>query len=111
MSILNPQSQPQPSEAEMKAEQIRRTTADLARRIVRSWEMNYDFLWNSSDPQAVLKELGTDAAEVFNLSSKIIDLMAATLPEALPEEWNRISDKISQIPEVKVNSDGTVSLA
>jgi hypothetical protein len=110
MSILDPQSRPQPSEAEMKAEQIVRTTADTARRIYRNWEMMYGFLWQSSDPQAVLDQIGTDAAEVFALSSAIINLMQSTLPEALPQEWERIEAKIAQIPAYTVNEDGTVTI-
>lgn len=110
MSILNPQSRPQPSEAEMKAEQVRQTTANIARRIFRIWEMNYDLIWNSSDPQAVLNELGEDAAEVFNLSSGIIGLMQTTLPEALPDEWARIEAKIAKIPTHIVNEDNTVEI-
>ena len=110
MSILDPQSQKQPSEAEMKAQQVIRTSADTARRIIRNWEMMYDFIWNSSDPQAVLDEIGTDGAEVFSLSSSIIALMQSTLPEALPQEWERIEAKIAQIPEYTIDQDGKVTI-
>lgn len=110
MSILDPNSYPRSSEEEVNAEMIKRTSADLARRIFRSWEQNYDALWNSSNPEAVLTELGTDAAEVFRLSSQIISLMESTMPEALPDDWKRISNKIQNIPKHQINEDGSVYL-
>ena len=110
MSLLDPNSQIQPTKAEANALQIKQNTVNLANRIFKTWELNYDMIWNSGNPQGVLDELGTDGAEVFALSTQIIHLMESTMPEALPDDWGRILRKIESIPPYTLNEDGTVSL-
>lgn len=110
MSILQPTPTTPVAVAERKANQLKVTTARSARRLIREWERSIDTLWDSDDPQAILDALGTDAAEVFELSTAIIGLMSTALPDRLPDDWARIQTKIAKIQPHTINGDGTVTI-
>lgn len=111
MSILQPTPTTPQDIAQVKATQIIQNTARASKRLIRDWERSIDTLWDHENPQAILDAMGTDAAEVFALSSAVIQLMASILPASLPDEWTRIqAQKLSKIQQCTIHDDGSVSI-
>jgi hypothetical protein len=94
------------------ATRIINQTAQAATQLVRQWEQGFDALWNNPNatPAEILVEMGTDAAEVFQLSTATAQLMAAILPDTLPDDWARIQAKLAAKPAVTAHEDGTVTI-
>lgn len=110
MSILNQQNEFQIPKATMRANQVRSNAAQSAQNVIRDWESSFDLIWLSEDPAAVLAELGTDAKEVFDVSSATVELMGKLLPNNLDEEWERVQARLSTIPAYTVAEDGSITL-
>lgn len=98
--------------AQRIATRIVNQTARAATMLIQQWEQGFDALWNNpqATPEEILAEMGTDAAEVFELSTAMIGLMSNILPSKLPDEWTRIQAKIAAKPATTVNEDGTVTI-
>ena len=113
MSILTQDNKIQIQPAVRAANQIKRNTARLAESIKRDWEQSYDLLWHNprATPEEVLAELGTDAAELFELSAQTVAYMLSILTGVMDDEVARIQAKIAEKPETVTHDDGTVTLA
>jgi hypothetical protein len=57
-----------------------------------------------------LAELGTDAAEVFELSAATVQFMTAILSGRLDEKLAAIQAKIAAKPATTVREDGSVTI-
>ena len=112
MSILKQKHSDHVSPALRATTEIKNRTARLAETIIREWEHGFDALWNHHlvTPEEILAELGTDAAEVFELSAATVQFMAAILPGRLDEEWTRIQAKVAAKPATTVQDDGSVTI-
>lgn len=112
MSILNQTHFDSISPAIRTASEIKNRAARLAKTIIREWEHGFDELWNNHEatPEEILAELGTDAAEVFELSSATCQFMATILPERLDEKLVAIQAKIAAKPATTVHEDGSVTI-
>lgn len=112
MSILGQQHNDPVSPALRATTQIKNRTARLAEHIIREWGHAFDALWNNprATPEEVLAELGTDAAEAFELSGETVKFMAAILPDRMDAEWASIQAKIAAKPATTVHEDGTVTI-
>jgi hypothetical protein len=112
MSILGQHHSDPVSPALRATTQIKNRTARLAETIIREWEHAFDALWNNpaATPEQVLAELGTDAAEAFELSGATVQFMAAILPGRLDDEWARLQAKIATKPATTAHEDGTVTI-
>jgi hypothetical protein len=112
MSILKQNHSDPVSPALRATTQIKNRTARLAETIIREWEHGFDALWNNPQvtPAEVLAELGTDAAEVFELSAATVQFMAAILSGRLDEKLAAIQAKIAEKPATTVHEDGSVTI-
>jgi hypothetical protein len=112
MSILKQNHSDPISPALRATTQIKNRAARLAETIIREWEHGFDALWNNpqATPAEVLAELGTDAAEVFELSSATCQFMAAILSGRLDEKLADIQAKIAAKPATTVHEDGSVTI-
>jgi len=111
MSILN-QTTPQVNRSEQAVKQIKMGAARGTNQLIRNWETSWDLIWNNphATPEEVLAELGTDAAEAFEISTALIGLMSALLPTKLPDEWARIQAKVAAKPATTTHDDGTITI-
>jgi hypothetical protein len=112
MSILKQNHSNPVSPALRATTQIKNRAARLAETIIREWEHGFDALWNNpqATPAEVLAELGTDAAEVFELSAATVQFMAAILSGRLDEKLAAIQAKIEAKPATTVHEDGSVTI-
>lgn len=112
MSILGQNHSDPVSPALRATTQIKNRAARLAETIIREWEHGFDALWNNpqATPAEVLAELGTDAAEVFELSSTTCQFIAAILSGRLDEKLAAIQAKIAAKPATTVHEDGSVTI-
>lgn len=107
MSILDLENK---SPSRRAAAQIVRSTSRLADHLVREWETNFDLIWGSSDPAAVLEELGTDAQEVFALSVANVQFLASILQGKRQDDLNRILAKVASLPKTTTHPDGRITV-
>lgn len=117
MSILGQNHSDPVSPALRAATQIKSRTARLGEHIIREWEHSFDALWNNPrvTPAEVLAELGTDAVDVFALSTATIQFIgsiAASEPdnEWVQEQWARVQQKVAAKPETTTHPDGSITV-
>jgi len=112
MTILNQTNSDPIAPATRAATRAKRSTSQLARTIISSWEQGFDIIWNNerATPEEILAELGTDAVECFELSSAIVEMLASTLPNRLDDDWVRIQGKLAAKPATTRHDDGTVTI-
>jgi hypothetical protein len=105
MSLLNRTPiNPQPlSEAERAAKRLRHAPAQLFQTVLSLWGGGVQLLWNSENPQAILDDLGLDAKELFELSSKTAIFLESLQPGCT-------ADKVALIRAHTVHEDGTVTV-
>jgi len=113
MSILSNTHQIVIDPALLAATQIKERTAVLADTLIEQWETAFDQIWHNpqATPAEVLEHLGTDAAEVFELSAATVQFLAHILHSRRDDEWQRISDKVAALPELIKHDDGTITIA
>lgn len=111
MSILNPTAVVRPSRIESKVEGIEQSTKTIADKIIKTWENSFSAIWDDENPAAVLAELGTNAAEVFLLSSATVQFLSEILASSRPDDLGRILTKVENMPAFDVNEDGTITLS
>lgn len=107
MNILQETEVTPPSPAQDAADSIRLQIKSTWNRVLMSHQRGMASLWEDlpegTTPQDVLDELGTDAADVFTLSTALATLIGTIDPDA-----------VVGVPEgvtVTVNDDGTVTLS
>jgi phosphoglycolate phosphatase-like HAD superfamily hydrolase len=113
MSVLNSQNIQDPTPAKTRqALQIKRGVAQLAEHLIISWNQSFDKLWNNprATPAELLEELGTDAAEVFQLSAATVQFLATILTGRRQAELDLILAKVQSIPPFTVHQDGSITL-
>ena len=110
MSILENQSSPVLSNGERSARQVRRATSQMAYQLIQSWNHGWDLIWSSEDPGAVLAELGTDAAEIFELNEQLIGFFATSLAGRRQEDLDAMMVKVAAKPATTTAEDGTVTI-
>ena len=111
MSVLDPTNQaPQFTEAERTARQVKRATSQMAYQLIQSWNHGWDLIWSSSDPAAILAELGTDAGEIFQLNEDIIVYLNTTLAGRRQDELDAINAKVAAKPVTTTAADGSVTI-
>jgi hypothetical protein len=110
MSILENTSGNTVTPAERSARQLKRATSQMAYNLIQSWNHAWDLIWSSSDPAAVLEELGTDAAEVFELNEMLISYFVSSLTGRRQADLDAILAKVAAKPATTTNEDGTVTI-
>ena len=112
MSILGQNHSDPVGPALRATTQIKNRTARLAETIIREWEHAFDALWNNPNatPEQVLAELGTDAAEAFELSGATVQFLSVILPNRLDDEWARLQGKVAAKPATTVHEGGSVTI-
>lgn len=114
MSIISKQVTDQPAPDKMAAQQILRQARSLFQLILTHHKQGYRMVWNNprATPEEVIAALGTDAVEVFSLSSQLGTLLAA----AVGNDMKKIVEHgiPTGVPEgysYKANEDGTITLS
>jgi hypothetical protein len=110
MSVLENQNSPVLSNGERAARQIRRATSQMAYQLIQSWNHGWDLIWSSEDPGAVLAELGTDAAEIFELNEQLVAYFVTTLTGRRQEDLDAILAKVAAKPATTIAEDGSVTI-
>lgn len=114
MSILISQNQQNRPSIENVANRIKKSASQTAEQMFANWSHSFDMLWRKNDPftpSQKLQALGTDAAELFQLNEAIVNFMIANLTNKRDDIVFNINAKISSMPAVIINPDGTVALA
>lgn len=119
MSILEPTSY-QPTKADKvakKASEIKQVPKQIAEDLVRAWENGFNALWSTEKigndtitPGDKLAAIGTDAKELFDLNTALVQFVAAQLNGKRLDLAARIYTKVQSMPEVAINDDGTVTI-
>ena len=110
MSVLDPTQANPLTPAERAARQVKRATSQMAYQLIQSWNHGWDLLWSSSDPAAVLAELGTDAGEIFQLNEDIIVYLNTTLVGRKQDDLDAINAKVAAKPVTTTAADGSVTI-
>ena len=97
--------------ATRKANRVRQIAAQTADRLIQEWEQGWSLVWDHPNPAEVLAELGTDAAEIFDLSAANVQFLATILAGKRQDDLDRILATVAAKPETITNEDGTVTLA
>jgi len=110
MSILENQRSPVLSNGERSARQVKRATSQMAYQLIRSWHHGWDLVWSAEDPAAVLAEIGTDAAEIFELNEELIAFFGTALAGRRQEDLDEIMAKVALKPATETAEDGSVTI-
>lgn len=107
MSILDNNSpvRPEVPRAKMAANRLINMTKQTYNQMVQAFNQGSQIFWknNGATPAEIASELGTDAKEVFELHSKLRQLIASVKPEA-------IAESSSVVGNFTMNEDGTVTI-
>jgi hypothetical protein len=108
MSILdnNNNIRPMVPPEKMAANRLIQMTKQTYSQMVQAFNQGSRTFWANgmgATPEAIAIELGTDAKEVFELHSKLGQLIATVKPEAIVEGSNLVGD-------FTMNEDGTVTV-
>ena len=111
MSVLQQNTAPTIN-GETKANQIKKQIAITGEHLYYNWASSFDALWNNNQLSAeeIIAALGTDAAEVFYLSSAIVQFMSTVFAGRREDILAKIQKKLATLPEFTINENGTVSL-
>lgn len=92
---------------------LRRTPRQLADTLFRGWSMAFDLLWSNANgitPADRIAALGTDAAELFNANTALVEMMLGVIGDSDPAMTAAIQQRVAALPAYTVNEDGTVTL-
>lgn len=109
MSIFQSDTKKETS-AERSARLIKTRIKDVSLQLTDNWEWGFDEIWHNPDasPQDVLAALGTDAAEVFEFSTALLQMVTTLLQPRLPEKSQELLLKAAQKPKTVTQPDGSV---
>lgn len=112
MSLLTPQEPNEAMMLERRVTQIKNSPRQMTEMLVRQWMSAFDALWSTGKftPQQKLEELGTDAAELFELNTAMVTFMVSQLTGKRDDLVQMVTEKVAQIPEHTVHEDGTVTI-
>lgn len=105
MGILDINTEPQLSNAEIIANTLKIATVQTFQMMVNSFNSGAKTFWDNpqASPPEIAQELGTDAKEVFQLHYMLGQLIGSVKPEAISEGW-------SLVGQFTMNDDGTVTI-
>jgi len=96
------QSEPVVPQEVRIAQRIRSMNTQTLMMLKMGVRQSFDAVWNAPDPQAVLDQFGTSAAQLFQASNA-----AQQLIKALDPSW----EELVPPTEFTVNEDGTVTIS
>ena len=109
MSILN-ETPVKTTEAQKKADRLRFLTRSLITEVYRSWNEIHDTIWKSPNPQEILNELKSDAAEILDINEETMQFLSSVLQGRKQSQVDSIISKIASTPETKTDEDGNVTI-
>lgn len=71
--------------------------------LLASWQKSIDLVWDSEHTAEILKEMGTNAERIFDISTKTIMFLESVDPGCT-------TDRITKIRAHFFHDDGTVTL-
>lgn len=107
MSVLGRDHRYSPPADEEVARRIKQDAANTFEMMVRTFNEGAETFWRNRrglTPQQIADQLGTDAAEVFDLHYRLGQLISQVDP-------NSIAHGLSLIGTVVVNEDGTITVS
>lgn len=110
MSILNKQERVSPSKHEVKAQRVKRSARSTTDVLLNSVQSSFKAIWDDENPQGVIDALGTDAQEIFELSSNTVDFLVAELTGKRDEDLAKLLAVITLVQPHTVNADGTITI-
>lgn len=113
MSLLNPQQSPRANQLEHTIDQIKRVPKSIADQIFRQWLSAFDALWSGNRFTITerVEALGTDAVELLELNSQLVQFMLQQFTGKRDDLVAIIQQKLSEVPEFTPNPDGSITLA
>jgi len=109
MSLLNEISNPD-ADLKKKVSRIRYINLTIIKEIIRFWNESNDSIWNGSNTQQILDELGEDAEEVLEIDKEILNLLSNILGGRRQSELDSIIAKISTRPQISTDSNGNTKI-
>ena len=85
----------------------------IADSLFQAWKANFDLLWTPAGGVTHadrIAALGTDAAELFEANSALVQFMLSVIGDKDPEMTAQITQRVASIPASTVHRDGTVTL-
>jgi len=110
MSVLTTGERSAPDKYQRKATQIKRTAVSSTQSLIQGVVQSLSLIWNDESPQLVLDALGTDAQELFELNTSVIEFLSSELVGKLDGELQTINDLLAKIQPYTVNKDGSVTI-
>lgn len=98
MSVLS-----QPTPTQDKANFIKALPLTLFNSLLAQWQNGVQLIWNDPNPQSVLDAIGTDAATIFDLSSKTADFLESVMPGST-------TATVALVKPFTINADGTLTI-
>lgn len=113
MSILTKKNKSNQPSVDQVAERIKSSAFQASEQMLNSWNQTFDMLWREGGaftPAEKLEALGTEAAELFQLSAAMVEFMINNLSGKRDDALAIIAAKVSSMPALTINSDGTVTI-
>lgn len=104
MSILNNKQPIQPNDIEFKIQILKTSPKQAYDILFNTWSKCMKAVWSNPEQTAeILQALGTDAAELFTLSTITAQYLETIKP-------NSTTELLALVKEVAINEDGTATL-
>ena len=85
----------------------------IADSLFQAWKASFDLLWAPAggvSPADRIAALGTNAVELFEANTALVEFMLAVIGEKDPEMTAQIQQRVASIPVYTAHEDGTVTL-
>lgn len=116
MSLLaKPQAPVIPASVRLRQEVsvISQTPRRIAENLFQAWKASFDMLWNTAGgvtPEDRIAAMGTNAVELFDSSSALVEFLLEVVGDKDPEITAEIEQRVATIPSYTAHDDGTVTL-
>lgn len=112
MSLLTPQEPNENVMLERRVAQIKNAPRQMTEMLVNQWMSAFDALWSTGKftPQQKLEAIGTDAVELFELNTAMVQFMVSQLTGKRDDLVQLVMEKVAQIPEYTAHEDGTITI-
>ena len=110
MSVLNEQPRQELTQAEQKANRIKRSAKQSTDALIQGVVSSLSAIWEDENPQDVLDALGTDAQELFELNTNTVAFLAGELTGKRDNELGVIMGLVAKVQAHTVNEDGSVTI-
>jgi hypothetical protein len=101
MNLLN-SNKLTPSQS--KAARLKSLPAAQFRQLLNAWQNGVSLIWDDSNPQSVLDELGTDAAQLFALSTATAKFLETLKPGC-------VALTLKKIKPFTINPNETITIS